>query len=386
MKKCSLLIIIFMFIFQIITYAQIKDIKYHWAFEDINRCIQNEYINGYEDNSFRPDNNIKYNEFIKIIVKVMDNSIYNDIEKWDETYINYAKQNSLINNDLDYNYETLIKRKDVFKILYKYIQNNLGDMIIENIKEKECQLKDIDNNDNEILFLYNNHIITGYPDNTLKLNDNITRAEVTVLLNRTTDYISKRIYNENIKEDIFFNKNISHFTNYFTNNENVYETEYFITKDKVIFYKNNKKYAQIQNDELNRILLILLNKKNYVLNTYDKQNQCINIKYGDTLGYILNQDQIIEIDIFNKEKIKEEYSFKTKISIYRLWKELYEVRNNLQSKYYVEKLKKVLEIYLNNEEIEEILNFIMNKENYKEYIKQSNYLLEKKDNLLYIYL
>lgn len=377
MKRSTLLILIFLFIFQIVTYANINDIQYHWAFEDINRCIENEYINGYEDNSFKPNNYIKYNEFIKILVEMLDNGICNDISKWDETYIAYAIEVNLIEENNKYNYDDFIQREDAFKLIYKYIQLNFEDMVIED-KVRECQLIDIDNNDNEILFLYNNYIISGYLDNTLKLSNNITRAEVTVLLNKTTDYIYKTIYSNEIRKDIFYSESISHFTNYKIEENNFYEKDYLIKDGKILFFEKKKVDEIIENEKVNVILCNLFNKGNYVLNTYDKEEKCVNIIYGDTLGYILNQDKILEINIYHEVQKKREYNYKVRITVYRLWKEIYEVKNNMQNQYYVEKLKNVLGVYLNEDEVNGVLQYIKEKKE----IKNENYIIE--NNNIYL--
>ena len=44
----------------------LKDISGHWAKKEINQFISSGYVNGYEDETFRPDNSITRAEFVKI--------------------------------------------------------------------------------------------------------------------------------------------------------------------------------------------------------------------------------------------------------------------------------------------------------------------------------
>jgi hypothetical protein len=68
-KSIVLLLICFVLIFYNYVYAiEIIDIEGHWAEKDIIRLINNNCIDGYDDGTFRPDNKINVNEFIKIFI------------------------------------------------------------------------------------------------------------------------------------------------------------------------------------------------------------------------------------------------------------------------------------------------------------------------------
>ena len=47
----------------------LKDISGHWAKKEINQFISSGYVNGYEDETFRPDNSITRAEFVKLVNK-----------------------------------------------------------------------------------------------------------------------------------------------------------------------------------------------------------------------------------------------------------------------------------------------------------------------------
>ncbi|CEN76362.1 putative S-layer protein [[Clostridium] sordellii] len=48
---------------------KVKDIDGHWANKQISKFIENSYANGYEDNTFKPDNQITRAEFVKLVNK-----------------------------------------------------------------------------------------------------------------------------------------------------------------------------------------------------------------------------------------------------------------------------------------------------------------------------
>ncbi|WP_373598644.1 S-layer homology domain-containing protein [Paraclostridium bifermentans] len=49
--------------------TKVNDINGHWAQKEINQFIQNSYANGYGDSTFRPDNIITRAEFVKLVNK-----------------------------------------------------------------------------------------------------------------------------------------------------------------------------------------------------------------------------------------------------------------------------------------------------------------------------
>ncbi|MBQ9279883.1 MAG: S-layer homology domain-containing protein [Clostridia bacterium] len=45
-----------------------SDIENHWAKENILEFTQNEILNGYSDNTFRPNENVTVAEFMKMVI------------------------------------------------------------------------------------------------------------------------------------------------------------------------------------------------------------------------------------------------------------------------------------------------------------------------------
>ena len=69
----------------------------------------------------------------------------------------------------------------------------LMDAFMDEDDDTECELTDINNSrfKSSIIKAYSNGLINGYPDGTFKPDNQITRAEMSVILNR---YIAGNIY------------------------------------------------------------------------------------------------------------------------------------------------------------------------------------------------
>ncbi|MCR1850197.1 N-acetylmuramoyl-L-alanine amidase [Paeniclostridium sordellii] len=165
------------------------DINGHWAKNQIMDFSSKGYINGYEDNTFRPDANVSRAEFVKILNKVFKftnttHSSFTDVSPRDwyyndiciginEGYINGYEDNTFRPN-------SPITREEASKIIAKVMKikgdGNLnfsdGYAISDWAKEYVDALSDYG-------------YIKGYEDNTFRPQNNITRAETVTILSRT---------------------------------------------------------------------------------------------------------------------------------------------------------------------------------------------------------
>ncbi|RUT47831.1 S-layer homology domain-containing protein [Paenibacillus anaericanus] len=92
----------------------------HWAKGDIERAIGKGYVAGYPGGLFKPDQPIKRDEFIKMVVTALGLPIETGIGAWYEPYVKVAKENTLYatsdfaNNDKEWN--TNITRQELARI------------------------------------------------------------------------------------------------------------------------------------------------------------------------------------------------------------------------------------------------------------------------------
>ncbi|MCQ2978587.1 MAG: BspA family leucine-rich repeat surface protein [Clostridia bacterium] len=171
------------------------------------------YIDGYNDKTFKPNNNMTRAEFSKIIASISNNysdSISNlsynkkyqdmkDDNKWYSNYVGYVtKENLMQGDEKGFRPNDYITRAEVSRVL-----KNLFKINTMSNKEKETLNKfgnELNNKwyKDDMVSLITNGIMNGYPDGTVKPTNNITRAEIVSLVNK----LKGRNVNDNYKETI----------------------------------------------------------------------------------------------------------------------------------------------------------------------------------------
>lgn len=94
-----------------------KDISpKHWAYNNIITALKYSLLNGYTDNTVRPDNNISYTESKAVIIRALgyENSIN---KKWPEGIINKSKELGLDKN-LKIPEDKLLTRGEASVLIY----------------------------------------------------------------------------------------------------------------------------------------------------------------------------------------------------------------------------------------------------------------------------
>jgi len=157
--------------------------KSDWFYDDIMKLEEKGIINGFLDRSFKPRNKVTYEQFIKMVIVTLKINVEKDNNHWSLPYIEKAKQLKFINFSIK-NYKTPITRGDMSLIL-----SNVLEHLKEEVTIEYNNLYDLPGYTNEkyiqsILKLYNAGIITGFPDNTFRCDDFMTRAHACAVLNR----------------------------------------------------------------------------------------------------------------------------------------------------------------------------------------------------------
>lgn len=225
-KACAILILIILIISSIsfgivesTTTKTFKDIDENaWYYNDVIKMIEYEIINGYDDNTFKPNNFVKRNEYAKMLVKSLKiptsdtNSSFIDLKNsdWETKYVESAKY-------------YLTGYKTAEGNLFKPNEDTLReDIMVALVKALEYDYKNIDTNILDTYADYNKisanlrpyvavaikkGIVTGYEMNNkkyIKPLEPITRAETATLLMKvineekiTFDEIEKVTFDEN---------------------------------------------------------------------------------------------------------------------------------------------------------------------------------------------
>lgn len=169
----------------------LTDINGHWASRDINQFIDMGYIRGYEDKTFRPNNSITRAEFLIVVNNVFGftkkgNENFNDIKPGDWYYdaVCIAMQEGYIKGYENFTFRpnNKISREEAAVIIAnikKYTDNNF---------DKLNKYNDVNNVSNwaksAMEVSLEEEYIKGYEDKTIRPKKDITRGEAVTILSR----------------------------------------------------------------------------------------------------------------------------------------------------------------------------------------------------------
>lgn len=89
----------------------------HWAYDYIMKNNSYGIVTGYDDNTFQPDNNITYKEYIKMIICMISyQTLAEELGGYPDGYINAAINKGII-SDKEFSYDEEITRADAVTIL-----------------------------------------------------------------------------------------------------------------------------------------------------------------------------------------------------------------------------------------------------------------------------
>ena len=188
--------------------------KYEWAKSAINFLRQIDVVNGYSSTEFGPQNNISRIEFISMLARALRYKDTPYVSKGLVYYYPDYNQSHWSKGDYDYlmrcyqaitpghianiGFENIVEifgegKIDINKKITRAEVVALMDVFLRE-DHTIPKLNDIWGNkfQKSIVKAYNYGLIVGYPDMTFRPNNNITRAEIAVILER---YIGNEIYN-----------------------------------------------------------------------------------------------------------------------------------------------------------------------------------------------
>lgn len=162
----------------------------HWAFNYIKGLHEAGSISGYADNTFKPDDTVKREEFVKMIISAVsfyDQNAESDFEDvspdhWAFGYISSASQKSIISgiNKTTFGLGNPITREDVAVITARII-DYFNNSYIEQQQDIATEFVDdyqvADYAKASVKMLVNEGIVSGFEDNSFKPKDYLTRAQ-----------------------------------------------------------------------------------------------------------------------------------------------------------------------------------------------------------------
>ena len=180
------LIICFMLLFTN-SYAYSDVNKEYWAYNYIKELSDKKLLSGYPDKSFRPDENIKRSEFITVLAKIIcpNADVSRTLEHWSEGARDVLKAENILRLEEYQNFEPEknITRLEVVKLLVRSLAGFEEDIL--NKIEENSNFIDIFKYSSEekrmVNVLAKLDILSGYPNNSIKLDGRLTRAEATAV-------------------------------------------------------------------------------------------------------------------------------------------------------------------------------------------------------------
>ena len=163
-----------------------------WYYSEVQKSCASGIIEGFEDNTFRPEETMTYAQAIKIasILKqsyTEDNIDYKENTlHWYDCYLDYARETDILSRDYPWNDPVI--RADFAEILVNALMNS---MILPINTIEEGMIPDVPSDDEQassIYKLYRAGILTGsdsagrfYPESTIQ------RCEVAAIITRVID-------------------------------------------------------------------------------------------------------------------------------------------------------------------------------------------------------
>ena len=165
----------------------------YWAYSQIQDFVKKGYIEGYGDNTFRPKEPIKRNEFVKIFNKVFgltnkSGIVFDDTkDNWAKDEIDIAVTNGVAQgvSNILFEPERYVTRQEAAKMLANYMK--LDDKNHDKIKRFPDYNEISDWARDAFEGNFEKGYIQGTDEGKLAPKNNITRAEVVTLLGRVTN-------------------------------------------------------------------------------------------------------------------------------------------------------------------------------------------------------
>lgn len=167
---------------------ELTDIDGHWAEESIRRLVDGGIINGYDDNTFRPDIGTTRAEFTKLIVTALGLELdenaegYKDTENhWAKAYIAAGTKYGIINGIGDdlFAPDVIITREQIAAIIYRIAGK-------PEVSESSFADRDeiSDYAKSAVDYVAENGIMIGFDGNVFKGTESSTRAQIATVIDR----------------------------------------------------------------------------------------------------------------------------------------------------------------------------------------------------------
>jgi len=169
-----------------------SDIAGHWAEKDINAAVSSGYVQGYSDGTFKPDANITRAEFVAMVNNALGTSevsstLFTDVTKsnWYYSDVQKAVFACYVNGyeDNTFRPNNLISRAEAAAIISRIVPttDNLESDALKGFTDRSSIADWAEDAAGSIA---DKGYINGYPDGTFRPSGKLTRAEAVSIINR----------------------------------------------------------------------------------------------------------------------------------------------------------------------------------------------------------
>jgi hypothetical protein len=354
----------------------------HWAKPYIDRLIEKEIIVGYPDDTFKPNNNVEVDSYIKMVVCALGNNFENGKDNWASPFINKAIELKLIDNNEFNTYRRLITREEAAKVIIQALATTEELPSVEQINKYITKVPDYtkiaDKYKQHGLYAYATGMITGDPKGNFNPKDNLTRAEAATIIMRLLD--------ANLRKPIPVPDTTVALPELLKSDAEVWGKERMYEYTSTAFYtvENGKIYFKIfpsfenyeLKDKLNpnireqvyRATKVLIGDENYVYLQYitsDDGHEKVFLKYSESVFKAFNNHSYFnfafeENKYYNARQDWSNKNFSEKsyltLTVSRLWTEF--DKDSWSTPYFETKLKRSILAIFGEVDGTEVYNYI----------------------------
>lgn len=213
MKKTMILLALALLIASSMAFAEgdkvFSDLsESHWARGHIEDLFGREIISGYPDGTFKPEDNVRVNEFLAMTLRGIGYHLESKSSDWSKPYVDKAIELGVIEDKEFPQYTAFITREQMASVIVNTIAlkdlklpSSTDAYVIRNMKDYHLVEDYYKQN---VIESYKAGIITGYPDGTFRPEGLATRAEASKVLINFLNPSSRTPYkNEDAKKVVF---------------------------------------------------------------------------------------------------------------------------------------------------------------------------------------
>ncbi len=270
--------------------AESLNMKENWFEDDLKYLINkdNKIIDNLSYETFKPNENVTYGEFISYVMRILGHDFKEDNENGTEPYIKKAKIYNFIRPKEIEDYDKPITRGDTARIVSRTVKRSAGRMIYRPSQKLEKLICDYDTIDDNykiyVMKVFDLGIMEGYKGK-FQSNNLLTNAECVAILRRMIDTTarkvpqlekdeSREITDEEISEQLKYIEDnicigmsiddiekmfISKYRNFSLEDDMLDNSHSLIRKNSYYIFDGNNNYSNIEegctfiNDEKNEV-------------------------------------------------------------------------------------------------------------------------------------